>query len=114
MRFLVNFGISFTKIFLENTHQQLLQSYCFFVFKVDKKNTKATLPATPLTPCYCNLQLRRGSRTAATLKMEHFVIIVNGWKLFTIITKSSILDVAAGLDTPLQLLAHSVHLAQYS
>ena len=29
--------------------------------------------------------------------MEHFVIIVNGWKPLTIITKSSILDVAAVL-----------------
>ena len=42
-----------------------------------------------------------GSRTAATSKMEHFVIIVNGWKPLTIITKRSILDVAAVLDTPL-------------
>ena len=33
--------------------------------------------------------------------MEHFVIIVNGWKPWTIITKSSILDVAAVLDPPL-------------
>ena len=33
--------------------------------------------------------------------MEHFVIIVNDWKLLTIITKSSILDVAAVLDPPL-------------
>ena len=33
--------------------------------------------------------------------MEHFVIIVNGWKPLTIITKSSILDVAAALDPPL-------------
>ena len=40
-------------------------------------------------------------RTAATSKMEHFVIIVNGWKPLTIITKSSILDVAAVLDPPL-------------
>ena len=55
-----------------------------------------------------------GSRTAAASKIELFVIIVNGWKLFTIITKSSILDVAAGLDPPLQPLAHSVYLAQYS
>ena len=36
--------------------------------------------------------------TAATSKMERFVIIVNGWKSLTIITKRSILDVAAGLD----------------
>ena len=39
-----------------------------------------------------------GSRTAATSKMEHFVIIVNGWKPLIIITKSSIFDVAAVLD----------------
>ena len=47
-------------------------------------------------------QYRGGSRTAATSKTEHFVIIVNGWKPLTIITKSSILDVAAVLDPPLQ------------
>ena len=44
---------------------------------------------------------RGGSRTAAKSKMEHFVIIVNGWKPLTIITKRSILDVAAVLDPPL-------------
>ena len=43
------------------------------------------------------------SRTAATSKMEHFVILINGWKLLTIITKSSILDAAAVLDPPLPL-----------
>ena len=42
-----------------------------------------------------------GSRTAATSKMEHFVIIVNGWKPLIIITKRSILDVTAALDSPL-------------
>ena len=46
---------------------------------------------------------RGGSRTAATSKMEHFVIINNGWKPLTITTKSSILDVAAILDPPLIL-----------
>ena len=40
-------------------------------------------------------------RAAATSKMECFVIIVNGRKPLTIITKYSILDVAAGLDPPL-------------
>ena len=44
---------------------------------------------------------RGGSRTAATSKMEHFVIIVNSRKPLTIITKRSILDVAAALDPPL-------------
>ena len=44
---------------------------------------------------------RGGSRTAGTSKMERFVIIVNGWKPLTIITKRSILDVAAVLDPSL-------------
>ena len=42
-----------------------------------------------------------GSRTAATSKMERFVIIINGFQPLTIITKCSILDVAAVLDPPL-------------
>ena len=37
--------------------------------------------------------------------MERFVIIVNDWKPLTIITKRSILDVAAVLDPPLEILA---------
>ena len=48
------------------------------------------------------------SRTAATSKMEHFVIIVNGWKPLTIITKCSILDVAAAPDLPLSILVVSL------
>ena len=43
-----------------------------------------------------------GSRSAATSKMERFVIIVNGWKPLIIITKRSILDIAAALDPPLK------------
>ena len=46
---------------------------------------------------------RGGSGTAATSKMEHFVIIVGGWKPLTIITKHSILDVPTGLDPPLTM-----------
>ena len=42
------------------------------------------------------------TRTAATSKMERFVIIVNGFQLLTIITKPSILDVAAVLDPSLK------------
>ena len=45
--------------------------------------------------------VRGGSRTAATSKVELFVIIVNGWKPLTIITKSSTLDVVAVLNPPL-------------
>ena len=44
---------------------------------------------------------RGGSRVAAISKMERFVKIVNGCKPLTIITKRSILDVAAVLDPPL-------------
>ena len=56
--------------------------------------------------------IRGGSRTAATSKMELFEIIVNGWKPLTIITKRSILDVAAVLDAPLTiaLLKHLLYL----
>ena len=53
---------------------------------------------------------RDGSRTDATSKMEHSVIIVNGWKALTIITKSSILDVAAVLDPPLLTVGFLHHL----
>ena len=52
-------------------------------------------------------RFRGGSRTTATSKMEQFVIIVNGFQPLTIITKSSILDVAEVLDPPLRLvIAH--------
>ena len=52
-------------------------------------------------PSQLNIYNRGGSRTAATSKMERFVIIVNGYKPLTIMTKCSILDVAAVLDPPL-------------
>ena len=44
---------------------------------------------------------RDGSMTAAKSKMESFVITVNGYKPLTVITKLSILDVAAVLDPPM-------------
>ena len=53
------------------------------------------------------LHIRGGSRAAVTSKMERFVIIVNGCKPLTIITKRSILDVAAVLDPPLHIAEHS-------
>ena len=60
------------------------------------------------------LELRGRSRTVATSKMEHFVIIVNGFQPVTIITKLFILDVAAVLDPPLELsfvlMRHKKHL----
>ena len=51
---------------------------------------------------------RGGSRTAATSTMEHFMIIFNSWKPLTIITKSSILNVAVVLDPPLYRLVQVV------
>ena len=42
--------------------------------------------------------VRGGSRAAAKSKMDRFVIIVNGFQPLAIITKRSILDVAAVLD----------------
>ena len=44
-------------------------------------------------------QSRGGSRTAATSKVELFVIRVNGFQPLTIITKSSTVNVAAVLDS---------------
>ena len=44
---------------------------------------------------------RHAEADLATSKMERFVIIVNSWKLLTIIAKCSILDVAAALNPPL-------------
>ena len=42
-----------------------------------------------------------GSRTIEISKMERFLIIVGSFQALTIITKRSILDVAAVLDPPL-------------
>ena len=55
--------------------------------------------------------VRDGSRTLATSKMERFVIIVNGWKPLTIITKRSVLDVAAVLDRLLNVADKSTDLS---
>ena len=48
---------------------------------------------------YENVYLQR---TAATSKVELFVIKVNDFQALTIISKSSTLDVAAALDAPLK------------
>ena len=54
--------------------------------------------------CNDNHRLRDGSKAAATSKIELFVIIVNSWKPLTTNTESSILNVAAVLDSPLRLI----------
>ena len=53
---------------------------------------------------------RDGSRTAATSKMECFVIIINGLQPLTIITKHSILNVAAVADPPLSKVNEKTNL----
>ena len=71
--------------------------HCFtslFVSKPRVISTKVFFPR--------RYKFRDGSRAAATSKMDRFVIIVSGWKPLTIITKHSILDVAAALDPPLK------------
>ena len=51
-------------------------------------------------------KIRGGSRTAAISKVELFVVIVNGQKPLTIITKSSTFDVAAVLDPSLKMMIY--------
>ena len=55
-------------------------------------------------------QSRGRSRTVVTYKMEHFVTIVNGFQPLTIVTKCSILDIAAVLDPPLQSMLRQLDL----
>ena len=54
--------------------------------------------------------IKGGSRAAATSKMECFVIIVNGLQPLTIITKRSILDIAAVLDPRLYIVLITITL----
>ena len=55
---------------------------------------------------YFHVMIRGGSRTIATSKMERFGIIVNDFQPLTIMTKRSILDVAAVIDPPLMISEH--------
>ena len=54
--------------------------------------------------------IRGGSRAVSTYKMECFVIIANALKLLPIITKHSILDVAAALVPPLTIWQYPKHI----
>ena len=56
--------------------------------------------------------IKGGSRIAATSKMERFVIIANRFQPLTIITKRSILDVAAILDPPLAMVSAIKNIAK--
>ena len=57
------------------------------------------------------INTRGGSKAAETSKMKHFVTIVNGFQPLTIITKCSILDVAAALDPLLNTSRFSIKTA---
>ena len=59
------------------------------------------------------MDIRGGSRAVATSKMECFIIIVNGFQPLSIITKHSILDVAAALDPLLNLVYHGTESVSY-
>ena len=82
------------------------------IFQIIKKSKSQTLfwlaPHVDNTFHNSNGHPRGRSSTAAISKVELSVIIVNGWKPLTIITKSSTLNVAAVLDPPL----HPVSLCQ--
>ena len=66
-------------------NREALSSQHFVCFASQKKDL------------YYNAMTRGGCRASETSKMECFVITVNGLKPLTIITKRSILDVAAAL-----------------
>ena len=63
---------------------------------------------TPLDGYFRRVQnhgdIKNKSRIAETSKLEHLVIIVNGFQLLIIITKCSMLDAEAFLDPPLEML----------
>ena len=79
--------------FVEKSYQQ--------IYATDVQNMKIYLHQIFLTRVQKDSCSRGGSRTPATSNMEHFVIIVNGWKPLTTFPKSSILDVAVVLDFPM-------------
>ena len=56
------------------------------------------------------VNFRSESRTAATSKMESFVIIVNNFQPLTIMKEYSILDVSVVLDPPLNFMITSTKL----
>ena len=81
-----------SKLFIDDSFCNRVLLNCIIVFLCRMKNP---------TCKYNKYSNTGGSRTAAASKMGRFVIIVNGWKPLTIITKRFILDVAAVLDLPL-------------
>ena len=85
-------NVSFSENF-DYALPELSHAFCFCIFPTSLQYL--------LWRKFAQSEARGGSRTAATSKRERFVIIVNGFQPFTIITKHSVLDVVAALDPPL-------------
>ena len=84
-------------LFLKTSHK--IKSHSYFHFM--KYSYFAYIKRFKILADFISQPVRGGSRAVATFTMENFVIIVNGSKPLSIITKSFILDVAAVLDPPL-------------
>ena len=99
-------------MYLHKFRNPICTGFCYLVGNNDVRTCIDLLIShTYVWPCN-NLSSRHnnnrgGSRTVVTSKMEHFVIIVNGWKPLTIITKRSIFDAAVVLDPPLKSVYYS-------
>ena len=96
---------------------QWLSLHCFLVQFLETELKTILVFVSCTSPAWWRRKsdiLRGGSRAAATSKMERFVIIDNGWKPLIIITKHSILDVAAALDPPLILLVQHLNFDEYN
>ena len=90
---------------MENSRLDLGSDYSEFSNNPQKRNLLKELNY-PIVINYSIVHknfpiLRGGFRAAATSEMESFVTIVNDFQPLTIITKLSIVDVAAVLDQPL-------------
>ena len=80
----------------DNSRSNFNKTYLYKNLTVKKISVETQFKVTRKIQFNTNKKkVRGGSRTAATSKMERFVIIV------TIITKRSILDIAGVLDPPL-------------
>ena len=95
---MLTWNISVIKTYLQNSREKSFQNVIVMKLVNFTYNSEDFYS-------YSLFNIIRGkSRPAVTLKMERFVIIVNGWKQLTIITKRYILDVAAALDPPLTIV----------
>ena len=88
-------------LFLSLPVYSLISAYNISAYKSDPSGPDLYLIVSSIFLPNLTKFFRGRSRTAATSKMEYFVIIVNCFQPLTIITKSSILDVAAILNPPL-------------